>query len=579
MTQHPWYASYDPQVPHTVDIDSFASIVDVFERSCAEYADRPAFTNMGVQLGYAELDRLSRDFAAWLQHGAGLARGDRVALMMPNVLQYPVALYGALRAGCVVVNVNPLYTPRELEHQLRDSGAKVIVLLDTCAHTLEQVRERGALEQIVLTHLGDLFAFPKSVLVNAAIKYVKKRVPAWSLDGVVWFKTALRAGARETYVRPALTHADLAFLQYTGGTTGRAKGAMLSHGNMVANILQASAWITAGLRAERPVVVTALPLYHIFSLTANCFVFMHVGGENLLITDPRDCKGFVRTLARSQFTAITGVNTLFKALMDTEGFERIDFSRLEVALGGGMAVQQPVAERWKALTGKPLIEAYGLTETSPAACINPLSLHDYNGCIGLPVSSTEVAIMDETGHELPVDTLGEICVRGPQVTAGYWNQPEETAATFFPGGWLRTGDVGSMDARGFVKLADRIKDMVVVSGFNVYPNEVEAVLVEHPGVAEAAVVGVPSADSGEALKAFVVRRDPDLTAEALIAHCRTELTGYKVPKLIEFRDDLPKTNVGKILRRALRDMPESASQPMRHERLAQAGADRRRAAR
>jgi long-chain acyl-CoA synthetase len=550
---HPWYESYDPGVPFEVDPDEFPSIVDVCERSFAHYAQRPAFSNMGVSLSYAELDRRSRDFAAWLQSVAGLARGDRVALMMPNVLQYPVALLGTLRAGCVAVNVNPLYTSRELEHQLRDSGAKAIVLLESCAHTLEQARERVPLEHVVLTRVGDLFPFPKSALVNAAVKHVKKLVPDWKLDGVSWFGEVLHAGAAAEYERPALEPADLAFLQYTGGTTGRAKAAMLSHGNIVANILQATAFMSSGMQDERQVVVTALPLYHIFSLLANCFVFMHLGGENLLITNPRDCKAFLKAIAKIRFTAITGVNTLFKAMMDTDGFERIDFSRLQVTLGGGMAVQQAVAERWKALTGKPLIEAYGLTETSPAACINPLSLQDYNGSIGLPVPSTEVAIMDVAGNRLPLGTNGEICVRGPQVTAGYWQRPEETAAVFFPGGWLRTGDVGSMDARGFVKVADRMKDMVVVSGFNVYPNEVEDVLAEHPEIAEAAVVGVPSAGSGEALKAYVVARDPGLTAQDVIAHCRCMLTGYKVPKLIEFRDELPKTNVGKILRRALRD--------------------------
>ncbi len=558
--KHPWYDSYDPDVPFEVDLDEFASIVDVCERCCARHAQRPAFTNMGVSLSYAELDQRSREFAAWLQSVAGLARGDRVALMMPNVLQYPVALIGALRAGCVVVNVNPLYTPRELEYQLRDSGAKVIVLLENCAHTLEQVRDRVPLEHVVLTRIGDLFPFPKSTLVNAAVKHVKKLVPEWQLDDVTWFGAALHVGANAEYARPALEHVDLAFLQYTGGTTGRAKAAMLSHGNMVANILQASSWLSSGMAEERQVVVTALPLYHIFSLLANCFVFMHLGGENLLITNPRDCKAFVKSIAKVRFTAITGVNTLFKAMMDAEGFERIDFSGLRVALGGGMAVQQPVAERWKALTGKPLIEAYGLTETSPAACINPLSLQDYNGSIGLPVPSTEVAIKDVAGKDVPLGANGEICVRGPQVTAGYWQRPEETVAVFFPGGWLRTGDIGAMDSHGFVRLADRMKDMVVVSGFNVYPNEVEEVLVEHPGIDEAAVVGVPSADSGEALKAYVVARDPGLTAPDVIAHCRSLLTGYKVPKIIEFREELPKTNVGKILRRALRDESVAARQ-------------------
>ncbi|MGB1109834.1 MAG: AMP-binding protein [Gammaproteobacteria bacterium] len=549
----PWHQSYDPDVPTEVDLQEFASILEIFERSVTQFADRPAFTNMGVSISYAELDRMSRDFAAWLQDDIGIKRGDRVALMMPNLLQYPVALFGTLRAGCVVVNVNPLYTPRELKHQLLDSGAKVIVILENFAHTLEQVRGDVPLEHVVITRMGDLFPFPKSTLVNAVVRYVKRMIPAWHLDEIDWFKDVLHEGSEARYVRPDMSHDDLAFLQYTGGTTGVAKGVMLSHGNIVGNMQQATAWISTSLLNERQVVITALPLYHIFSLLANCMTFMKAGGENILITNPRDLKTFVKTLTQQSFTVITGVNTLYNALMKTAGIEGVDFSRLRVSLGGGMAVQKNVAKRWKELTGVPLIEAYGLTEASPAVCINPLTLEEFNGAIGLPIPATEVSIRDIDGEELEQGKNGEICVRGPQVTAGYWNRPEESEAIFFPDGWLRTGDIGHMDERGFFYVADRLKDMVLVSGFNVYPNEIEDVLVQHPGVDEAAVIGVPSEATGEAVKAFVVSNDPNLTKEALIEFCRGELTSYKVPKLIEFRADLPKTNVGKILRRALRE--------------------------
>ncbi|MFI4968452.1 MAG: AMP-binding protein, partial [Gammaproteobacteria bacterium] len=512
-----------------------------------------AFVNMGVEITYKELDTLSAHFGAWLQKERGFKPGDRVAIMMPNLLQYPVALFGILRAGMTVVNVNPLYTARELEHQLRDSGARGIVILENFAHTLVELKDKGPLDTIVTTQIGDLFPFPKRPLVNFVVKKVKKMVPAWSLPGSISFRDALAAGGRHPLAEAKVGHGDVAFLQYTGGTTGVSKGAVLTHGNMVAHVLQASAWLGEGLIPGQEVVITALPLYHIFSLTANCLVFMTLGGKNILITNPRDMKDFVKTLSKYPFSVVTGVNTLFNGLLHAPGFEQLDFSHLKLALGGGMAVQRAVAENWKRVTAKPIVEAYGLTETSPAACINPLDLKDYNGSIGLPIPSTDLSIRDDDGKELAVGEVGELCFKGPQVMRGYWNQPAETAKVLGPDGWLRTGDVGKVDARGFVFIVDRKKDMILVSGFNVYPNEVEDVAMMHPGVRECAAVGVPDEHSGEAVKLFVVRKDPNLTAEALIAHCHKYLTGYKVPKHIEFRTELPKTNVGKILRRELRE--------------------------
>jgi len=546
-----WLAEYPPGVPAEIDVDAYGSLKDVIERSLARFADLPAYTNMGHSLSYAGIERLSARFGAWLQK-AGLQKGERVAVMLPNLLQYPVVVFGILRAGLTVVNVNPLYTPRELEHQLQDSGARAIVILENFAGTLQAVLERVPLQTIVTTQVGDLLGWRRP-LVNFVVKHVKRLVPAASLPGAVPLPHALEEGESLALADPGLGHDDLAFLQYTGGTTGVAKGAMLSHGNLVANLMQAAAWLHSATREGEETVITALPLYHIFSLTANCLVFMSIGGENVLVTDPRDMKGFVRLLSRVKFTAITGVNTLFNGLLHASGFDRLDFSTLRISLGGGMAVQRAVAERWKQVTGKPLIEAYGLTETSPAACINPLSLPDYNGSIGLPIPSTIVTIRDDDGRELPIGEVGEICVRGPQVMLGYWQRPEETAKVMTTDGALRTGDLGRMDARGYFYVTDRKKDMILVSGFNVYPNEVEDVVMQHPGVREAAAIGVPDEKSGEAVKLFVVRKDPKLDEHALIEHCRKSLTGYKVPKQIEFRDSLPKTNVGKILRRALRD--------------------------
>ncbi|HXH02464.1 MAG TPA: long-chain-fatty-acid--CoA ligase [Candidatus Competibacteraceae bacterium] len=549
-----WLKHYPAGVPSDIDLDEFASLRDILEQSCRRYAPLPAYSNMGHTLRFADLDALSRDFAAYLQNTLGLTKGARVAIMLPNLLQYPVTLFGVLRAGLTAVNVNPLYTPRELEHQLSDSGAEAIVILENFAHTLAAVRERlPALRHILVTRIGDLLPPLKGLLVNLVVKHVKKMVPAWYIPGTLDLRRALAAGRSLALREVPLGHDDIAFLQYTGGTTGVAKGAILTHGNIVANLQQASAWIKPYIGQTQEVVITALPLYHIFSLTANCLAFLKVGGHNVLITNPRDLPAFVKELSKVRFTAITGVNTLFNALLNTPGFDKLDFSSLKIALGGGMALQRAVAERWQAITGVPLVEAYGLTETSPAVCINPLDIKEFSGSIGLPVPATEISIRDEAGRELGINEVGELCVRGPQVMRGYWNRPEETAQVLSPDGWLRTGDMARIDERGYVYLVDRKKDLILVSGFNVYPNEVEAVAALHPGVLEVAAIGVPDEKSGEAVKLYVVRKDPALTAEALIEHCRRHLTGYKVPKYVEFRAELPKTNVGKILRRALRE--------------------------
>ena len=548
-----WLKEYPSGVPAEVDLTEFASLKDILEKSCQRFADLPAYSNMGVTLRYRDIDRLSRDFGAYLQ-GLGLGKGARVAIMMPNVLQYPIALFGALRAGLTVVNVNPLYTPRELEHQLNDSGSTVIVIIENFAHTLQEVLDKVPVKTVITTELGDLFPFPKRPLVNFVVKHVKKMVPAWRIPGAVPFRQALSQGAGQTLTDVPLNHDDIAFLQYTGGTTGVSKGAMLTHGNMVANLQQASAWLSPFSKPAEETIITALPLYHIFSLTANCLTFMKVGGHNILITNPRDMPGFVKELGKVKFTVMTGVNTLFNGLLHTPGFDKLDFSTFKIALGGGMAVQRAVAEQWRKVTGTPLIEAYGLTETSPAACINPLTLTEYNGNIGLPISSTELSIRDDEGRELGFgeDQVGEICIRGPQVMRGYWNRPEETAQVMTPDGYLRTGDVGYVNERGYARIVDRKKDMILVSGFNVYPNEIEDIVAHHPMVLEVAAVGVPDEKSGEAVKIVVVRKDEALTAEMLIEHCRRELTGYKLPRHVEFRTELPKTNVGKILRRLLR---------------------------
>ena len=548
-----WLKEYQEGVPAEIDIDEYSSIKEMFERSCAEFGDLPAYTNMGHSMSYSELEEQSRYFAAYLQGSAGFERGDRVAVMMPNVLQYPVAVFGILRAGLVVVNVNPLYIERELVHQLKDSGAKAIVILENFAHTLAKTLDSVEIEKIFVTGIGDLFPFPKSILTNFVVRHVKKMVPAFNLPGAISFASTLKEGKWLKYEDIDLGHDDLAFLQYTGGTTGVAKGAMLSHGNMVANMQQAVAWLGPELRKAEDVVITALPLYHIFSLTANCLTFMRVGGNNVLITNPRDFEGFVKELSKYPFTYISAVNTLFNALLHTPGFEKCNFTSLRLSLGGGMAVQRPVSEHWKRVTGNNIIQAYGLTETSPAACINPLHKPEFNGSIGLPISSTDASIRDDDGDELGIGEIGELCLRGPQVMKGYWNRPDETAKVMLDGGWLRTGDIARIDEKGYVYIEDRKKDMILVSGFNVYPNEVEEVMTGHPDIVEAAAVGKPDERSGEVVKLFVVSKNPDLTEADVAAYAKANLTGYKRPKEIEFREELPKTNVGKILRRALRD--------------------------
>jgi len=548
-----WLKSYPPGVPAEVDVDEFRSLGDLFEKSVATYGSHVAYVNMGKGVTYRELDRLTRDFAAYLNSVLKLPRGARVALMMPNTLQYPIAMFGALRAGCTVVNCNPLYTPRELEYQLKDSGAAAVVIVENCATVLQDVIGRTEVKHVVTTQIGDMLDFPKSLFVNFAVKFVKRLVPAWRIERAVSFRSALRSGGAAAW-RPAdIGHDAIAFLQYTGGTTGVPKGAMLTHGNLLANLQQCHAWLKPALEEGRETIITALPLYHIFALTANCLTFFKIGATNVLITNPRDIPGFVKELAKYPFTAITGVNTLFNALLNNPDFAKLDFSRLRVTLGGGMAVTGPVAERWKRATGKPIIEAYGLTETSPGVTINPLDIADYTGAIGLPIPSTEIAILDDDGCELPVGQAGELCIRGPQVMKGYWNRPRETANVFTDDGFLRTGDIAMVDPQGFVHIVDRKKDMILSSGFKVWPNEIEEVVSMHPGVLEVGAVGVADQNSGEAVKIVVVRKDPELTAEVLIAFCRENLTGYKIPRVVEFREELPKTPVGKILRRALRD--------------------------
>jgi long-chain acyl-CoA synthetase len=506
---------------------------------------------MGKEMTYREVDNLSRDFAGWLQ-SLGLGKGDRVALMMPNVLQYPVALFGTLRAGCVVVNVNPLYTPRELEHQLKDSGAKAIVILENFATTLEQVLVKTEVKHVVVTPMGEMLGLLKGSLVNFVVRKVKKLVPAWSLPESISFTTALATGRRHGMDKVTMTREDLAFLQYTGGTTGVSKGAMLTHANISSNVMQAYSWIKPVVVEGEEFIITPLPLYHIFALTVS-LTFLMIGARNLLIANPRDIPGFVKEWSKYPVSVATGVNTLFNGLLNNADFAKLDFATMKVALGGGMAVQAPVAERWKKVTKSPLLQAYGLTETSPAATINPLHLKDFNGSIGLPISSTEISIRSDDGREVPITQVGEICIRGPQVMKGYWQRAEETDNVMTPDGFLRTGDMGYIDHEGYVFIVDRKKDMILVSGFNVYPNEVEEAVAMHEGVSDVAAIGVPDDNSGEAVKIFVVRKDPNLSAEELIAHCRKQLTGYKVPKHVEFRADLPRTNVGKILRRALKE--------------------------
>ena len=548
-----WLKNYQAGVAHDIDINEFQSINEVFARSVAKFRDRPALANMDKVLSYGELDTLSARFASYLQHELKLQKGARVAIMMPNLLQYPIAVFGILRAGCTVVNVNPLYTPRELEHQLKDAGAETILILENFANVLEQVLPRTPVKNVIIASIGDMLGFPKRHIVNFVVRKIKKMVPPWHIAGHRRFNDTLAAGATRPCTPVAIGHDDIAFLQYTGGTTGVSKGAMLTHKNIVANMLQAGEWIKHAVREGEEVIVTALPLYHIFCLTANLMVFTEVGALSVLITNPRDIPGFVKELKKYKVTAITGVNTLFNALLNNPDFKSVDFSSWRLALGGGMAVQKAVAEKWKQITGTPLIEAYGLTETSPAACINPLDMKEYNGTIGLPIPSTDIEIRDSEGKPLGMGEAGELCIHGPQVMKGYWNRPDETAKAIDSRGFLATGDMAMLTPEGYVKLVDRKKDMILVSGFNVYPNEIEDVVALHAGVLEVACIGIPDDKSGEVVKVFVVRKDKSLTEQDIIHHCRENLTGYKVPKFVEFRDELPKTNVGKILRRALRD--------------------------
>ena len=547
-----WLESYPDGVAPEIDVGNGRSLLDLFDDVFSKYSDLPAFTNMGQTISYRQLDQLSRSFASYLTNELKLKKGERVAVMMPNLLQYPVCLYGILRAGLVVVNVNPLYTATELSHQLKDSGAKAIVILANFASTLEKSGVK--VDHVMVTKIGDMLPTLKGAIVNFVVKYIKKMIPPYRLDNALNFKQTLATANATSYQRPEVAAKDIAFLQYTGGTTGVSKGAILMHSNILANVLQAREWIKSSINEREELVVTPLPLYHIFSLTANCFIFGSVGGHNYLITNPKDIPNFIKEIKELKFTAITGVNTLFNALLNAPGFQQVDFSKLKVSLGGGMAVQKVVADRWKKATGCTLVEAYGLTESSPAATINPLTLDEFNGCIGLPISNTIVSIRDDNGKELADGKVGELWIKGPQVMQGYWQRPDETAKTIVDG-WLKTGDIAMILDDGYVKIVDRKKDMILVSGFNVYPNEVEDVVAKHPGVLEVAAVGVPDEKSGEVVKLFIVKRHTYLTTEEILDFCRKSLTGYKIPKHVEFRDELPKTNVGKILRRQLREPP------------------------
>ena len=551
--EKPWLNSYEPGINAEIDITRYKSITDVFAQSAAKFATKPAFQNMGKTLTYAETAKLIADFASYLQNVLKLPRGERIAIMLPNLLQYPVALFGALQAGMTVVNTNPLYTPRELEHQLKDSGASVIVVLENFAATLQAVLPNTQVKHVIVASVGDMFGAIKGGIINFVVRKIKKMVPAYHIDGAIPFQTAMKQGAAQPFQKVELTRSDTAFLQYTGGTTGVAKGAILSHGNICANMMQAAEWIKNRLRQGEETVIAALPLYHIFALTVNLMIFTDAGSKIVLITNPRDMKAFLGDMKKERVSVFVGVNTLFNSLVNNPAFAELDFSNLRLTLGGGMATQQAVAEKWKRITGTPIVEAYGLTEASPGVCCNPLNIETYSGGIGLPIPSTEIELRDSEGNTVPQGQPGEMWVKGPQVMQGYWNRPEETAKAIDPRGFLETGDIAVMDEKGWFKLVDRKKDLIVVSGFNVYPNEIEEVIAHNDKVLEVACIGVPSDKTGEALKVFVVKKDPSLTKEELTAFCRTELTGYKVPKDIEFRDELPKSNVGKILRRELKE--------------------------
>ena len=546
-----WLNHYDSRVAPEIDPDRYASIIDILDESVAKYGEKNAYINMGQTISFSELDSLSRQFAAYLMNN-GFKPGDAIAIMMPNLLQYPVALFGILRAGMTVVNVNPLYTARELKHQLNDSQAKAIIIVENFAHTLDKVVADTGIQEVLLTSLADMLPAPKRWVVNFVVKHVKKMVPSYSLSGAKSFMSALKAGEKLTYERPEINNQDLAFLQYTGGTTGVSKGAMLTHRNMIANLEQVSGLLSTVITPGKDLVVTALPLYHIFALLANCLLFLKFGCPNLLITNPKDMPGFVKELEKYPFAILPGVNTLFNGLLNTPGFSDLDFSNFKFGLGGGMAVQRPVAEKWQKVTGTVLLEGYGLTECSPVVAVNPPQLEAYKGAIGLPVPSTDIMLIDDNGNEVGVGESGELWVKGPQVMKGYYNRPE-ASDEILKDGWLATGDIARCDEEGYFYIVDRKKDMILVSGFNVFPNEIEEVAAMHDAVLEVAAIGVPHDVSGEVVKLFIVRKDDSLTAEAVISHCRTHLTGYKVPKHVEFKEELPKTNVGKILRRELRD--------------------------
>ena len=553
----PWLKAYPPGVPAEVDADKYASITEVFLKSCEKFRDLAAFSCMGKTITFEDLDRQTLALAGYLQGVAKLQKGDRVAIVMPNILQYPIAVFGILRAGLVVVNCNPLYTPRELEHQLKDSGAKAILIVENFANVLEKVIDKTEVKHVITTQLGDLLGFPKGLITNYVVKHKKKMVPAWNLPGSVTMKSALSSGRSVSFAPPAIVNTDLAFLQYTGGTTGVSKGAMLTHRNLVGNMEQLGAWTQGALQEGKEVVFQPLPLYHIFALNT-ALVYMKIGCETVLIANPRDLDGFVKELSSRRWNVLTGVNTLFNSLLNHPEFAKIDFSSMKLAIGGGMAVQRAVAERWKQVTGKPIVEAYGLTETSPAACANPLTLTEFNGCIGLPISSTMITIRDDDENILPTGQPGEICIDGPQVMLGYWQRPEETAKVMTKDGAFKSGDIGVMDEKGFFKIVDRKKDMILVSGFNVYPNEIEDVVAACPGVLEVCAVAAADEKSGEVVRVVVVKKDPALTKEIVMAHCKANLTGYKLPKIIEFWSELPKTNVGKILRREVKSTPVKA---------------------
>lgn len=547
-----WLKNYQQGVPYEINPDAYTSIADVFENSCQQNPKKIAYTNLGTDLNYQKLNQLATAFASFLQNACGIVKGDRIGIMMPNSLQYPICMFGALKLGAIIVNFNPLYTADEVTHQINDSGVRVMVVMTNFAAVVEEALTKTQVEHVIVTGLGDLLPWWKALALKIVLKYVKKIVRPWQIPSAKMLPAALAFGRKKTLQPVTLVNTDVAYLQYTGGTTGIAKGAMLTHRNMIANMEQAGAWLKPVLTSDQEFVVTALPMYHIFSLMANCLLFMKIGARNLLITNPRDIPAFISELSKYPFTAITGVNTLFNALLNNSKFAGLDFSHLRLTLGGGMAVQRSVAERWETMTHNPLLEAYGLTESSPAVCINPMNLKHFNGSIGLPVPSTDVSIRDDDGQEVSLGERGELWVKGPQVMKGYWNRPEETSKVLSDDGWLKTGDIATIDADGFVRIVDRVKDMIIVSGFNVYPNEIEDVLASHPGIKEIAVIGIPSNVSGETVKAFIVPKDPSLTKADIMSYCREHLTGYKIPRQIEFRDDLPKTNVGKILRRALR---------------------------